>query len=115
MAGFGVANERLRALEELEREIGASLQSAGLVILELSKEKPQERHLDRQGWGLGVPRCPQVFPGVSRCVQVCPRCISGVSRCCPGIPRCVPGVSRCPQVYPGVSQVFQVCPGVIQV
>lgn len=29
MAGFGVANERLRALEELEREIGASLQSAG--------------------------------------------------------------------------------------
>uniref|UniRef100_A0A674HTA1 Mediator of RNA polymerase II transcription subunit 11 n=1 Tax=Taeniopygia guttata TaxID=59729 RepID=A0A674HTA1_TAEGU len=48
MAGFGVANERLRALEELEREIGASLQSAGLVILELSKEKPQERHLDRQ-------------------------------------------------------------------
>uniref|UniRef100_A0A8C9KXC1 Uncharacterized protein n=1 Tax=Serinus canaria TaxID=9135 RepID=A0A8C9KXC1_SERCA len=29
MAGFGVANERLRALEELEREIGASLHSAG--------------------------------------------------------------------------------------
>ncbi|XP_071277018.1 mediator of RNA polymerase II transcription subunit 11 isoform X2 [Agelaius tricolor] len=67
MAGFGVANERLRALEELEREIGASLQSAGLVILELSKEKPQERHLDRQG-GLGVtPGVPQVCPGVSRC------------------------------------------------
>ena len=29
MAGYGVANERLRALEELEREIGAALQSAG--------------------------------------------------------------------------------------
>lgn len=29
MAGYGVANERLRVLEELEREIGASLQSAG--------------------------------------------------------------------------------------
>ncbi|XP_025923924.1 beta-arrestin-2-like, partial [Apteryx rowi] len=28
MAGYGVANERLRVLEELEREIGASLQSA---------------------------------------------------------------------------------------
>ncbi|NXR27025.1 MED11 polymerase, partial [Cinclus mexicanus] len=63
MAGFGVANERLRALEELEREIGASLQSAGgrgprkwagLVILELSKEKPQERHLDRQAAQFGA-------------------------------------------------------------
>ncbi|NXB00373.1 MED11 polymerase, partial [Cnemophilus loriae] len=32
MAGFGVANERLRALEELEREIGASLQSAGASL-----------------------------------------------------------------------------------
>ncbi|NXP68099.1 PREDICTED: mediator of RNA polymerase II transcription subunit 11 isoform X1 [Sturnus vulgaris] len=54
MAGFGVANERLRALEELEREIGASLQSAGSVILELSKEKPQERHLDRQAAQFGA-------------------------------------------------------------
>lgn len=35
MATHAVANERLRALEELEREIGASLQSAG-------------------GWGLGL-------------------------------------------------------------
>uniref|UniRef100_A0A674JVJ7 Uncharacterized protein n=1 Tax=Terrapene triunguis TaxID=2587831 RepID=A0A674JVJ7_9SAUR len=29
MATYSVANERLRVLEELEREIGASLQSAG--------------------------------------------------------------------------------------
>ncbi|NXW26308.1 MED11 polymerase, partial [Circaetus pectoralis] len=48
MAGYGVANERLRVLEELEREIGASLQSAGTVILELSKEKAGERLLERQ-------------------------------------------------------------------
>uniref|UniRef100_A0A8B9PVD0 Mediator of RNA polymerase II transcription subunit 11 n=1 Tax=Apteryx owenii TaxID=8824 RepID=A0A8B9PVD0_APTOW len=48
MAGYGVANERLRVLEELEREIGASLQSAGTVILELSKEKAAERLLERQ-------------------------------------------------------------------
>nr|XP_060635743.1 mediator of RNA polymerase II transcription subunit 11 [Anolis sagrei ordinatus] len=46
--GLGLANERLRILEELEREIGAALQSAGTVILELSKEKPNERLLDRQ-------------------------------------------------------------------
>ncbi|XP_072833435.1 mediator of RNA polymerase II transcription subunit 11 [Pogona vitticeps] len=44
---LGLANERLRLLEELEREIGAALQSAGTVILELSKEKPAERLLDR--------------------------------------------------------------------
>uniref|UniRef100_A0A452GUE9 Mediator of RNA polymerase II transcription subunit 11 n=1 Tax=Gopherus agassizii TaxID=38772 RepID=A0A452GUE9_9SAUR len=48
MATYSVANERLRVLEELEREIGASLQSAGNVILELSKEKPNERLLERQ-------------------------------------------------------------------
>ncbi|XP_068780111.1 mediator of RNA polymerase II transcription subunit 11 [Struthio camelus] len=48
MAGYGVANERLRVLEDLEREIGASLQSAGTVILELSKEKAAERLLERQ-------------------------------------------------------------------
>ncbi|XP_050789597.1 mediator of RNA polymerase II transcription subunit 11 [Gopherus flavomarginatus] len=48
MATYSVANERLRVLEELEREIGASLQSAGIVILELSKEKPNERLLERQ-------------------------------------------------------------------
>uniref|UniRef100_A0A8D0B063 Mediator of RNA polymerase II transcription subunit 11 n=1 Tax=Salvator merianae TaxID=96440 RepID=A0A8D0B063_SALMN len=46
--GLGLANERLRLLEELEREIGAALQCAGTVILELSKEKPNERHLERQ-------------------------------------------------------------------
>nr|XP_056719549.1 mediator of RNA polymerase II transcription subunit 11 [Euleptes europaea] len=45
---LGLANERLRLLEELEREIGAALQCAGTVILELSKEKPNERLLDRQ-------------------------------------------------------------------
>ncbi|KAM8985948.1 mediator of RNA polymerase II transcription subunit 11 [Ara ararauna] len=48
MAGYAVANDRLRVLEELEREIAAALQSAGLVILELSKEKPGERLLERQ-------------------------------------------------------------------
>ncbi|XP_061447064.1 mediator of RNA polymerase II transcription subunit 11 [Rhineura floridana] len=45
---LGLANERLRLLEELEREIGTALQSAGTVILELSKEKPNERLLERQ-------------------------------------------------------------------
>ncbi|XP_054848176.1 mediator of RNA polymerase II transcription subunit 11 [Eublepharis macularius] len=45
---LGLANERLRLLEELEREIGAALQCAGTVILELSKEKPNERLLERQ-------------------------------------------------------------------
>ncbi|XP_067409971.1 mediator of RNA polymerase II transcription subunit 11 [Emydura macquarii macquarii] len=48
MATYSGANERLRVLEELEREIGASLQSAGTVTLELSKEKPSERLLERQ-------------------------------------------------------------------
>ncbi|XP_075764576.1 mediator of RNA polymerase II transcription subunit 11 isoform X1 [Pelodiscus sinensis] len=48
MATYSVANERLRVLEDLEREIGTSLQSAGSVILELSKEKPNERLLERQ-------------------------------------------------------------------
>lgn len=54
MAGYGVANERLRALEELEREIGAALQSAGTVILELSKEKAAERLLERQAAQFGA-------------------------------------------------------------
>ncbi|XP_028911255.1 mediator of RNA polymerase II transcription subunit 11 [Ornithorhynchus anatinus] len=48
MATYSLANERLRALEDIEREIGAILQSAGNVILELSKEKANERFLDRQ-------------------------------------------------------------------
>ncbi|XP_055260983.1 mediator of RNA polymerase II transcription subunit 11 isoform X1 [Moschus berezovskii] len=56
MATYSLANERLRALEDIEREIGAILQNAGSgyddetgnVILELSKEKTNERLLDRQ-------------------------------------------------------------------
>ncbi|XP_074167806.1 mediator of RNA polymerase II transcription subunit 11 isoform X3 [Sminthopsis crassicaudata] len=49
MATYSLANERLRALEDIEREIGTILQSAvGNVILELSKEKANERLLDRQ-------------------------------------------------------------------
>ncbi|KAG8517097.1 Mediator of RNA polymerase II transcription subunit 11 [Galemys pyrenaicus] len=74
MATYTQANERLRALEDIEREIGAILQNAGsgyedyrtrkekgvlerqfdyrsrvgTVILELSKEKTNERLLDRQ-------------------------------------------------------------------
>ncbi|NP_001087540.1 mediator of RNA polymerase II transcription subunit 11 isoform X1 [Xenopus laevis] len=48
MATFGMANERLRALEEIEREIAAILLNAGNAILELSKEKPNERMLDKQ-------------------------------------------------------------------
>ncbi|XP_005669230.1 mediator of RNA polymerase II transcription subunit 11 isoform X2 [Phacochoerus africanus] len=43
MATYSLANERLRALEDIEREIGAILQNA-----ELSKEKTNERLLDRQ-------------------------------------------------------------------
>uniref|UniRef100_A0A2K5CYH8 Mediator of RNA polymerase II transcription subunit 11 n=1 Tax=Aotus nancymaae TaxID=37293 RepID=A0A2K5CYH8_AOTNA len=48
MATYSLANERLRALEDIEREIGAILQNAGTVILEFSKEKTNERLLDRQ-------------------------------------------------------------------
>uniref|UniRef100_A0A8C4MHT8 Mediator of RNA polymerase II transcription subunit 11 n=1 Tax=Equus asinus asinus TaxID=83772 RepID=A0A8C4MHT8_EQUAS len=59
MATYSLANERLRALEDIEREIGAILQNKGVgegslvharrtVILELSKEKTNERLLDRQ-------------------------------------------------------------------
>ncbi|XP_053559013.1 mediator of RNA polymerase II transcription subunit 11 [Bombina bombina] len=47
MATYSMANERLRVLEEIEREIAAILLNAGNVILELSKEKPNERILDR--------------------------------------------------------------------
>ncbi|KAM8939744.1 mediator of RNA polymerase II transcription subunit 11 [Pelodytes ibericus] len=47
MATYSIANERLRVLEEIEREIAAILLNAGNVILELSKEKPNERLLDR--------------------------------------------------------------------
>ncbi|NXO72933.1 MED11 polymerase, partial [Phainopepla nitens] len=66
MAGFGVANERLRALEELEREIGASLQSAGefLMIFSGVLEGPRWDFGDLGGdfgvlggiWGVPVPQ-----------------------------------------------------------
>uniref|UniRef100_A0A2K5PUQ0 Mediator of RNA polymerase II transcription subunit 11 n=1 Tax=Cebus imitator TaxID=2715852 RepID=A0A2K5PUQ0_CEBIM len=48
VASSSAANERLRALEDIEREIGAILQNAGTVIPELSKGKTRERLLDRQ-------------------------------------------------------------------
>ncbi|KAJ1084350.1 hypothetical protein NDU88_004501 [Pleurodeles waltl] len=47
MATYNLANERLRVLEEIEKEIASILQSAGNVTLELSKEKPNERLMDR--------------------------------------------------------------------
>ncbi|XP_073511255.1 mediator of RNA polymerase II transcription subunit 11 [Phyllobates terribilis] len=47
MATYSLANERLRILEDIEREISTILLNAGNVILELSKEKPNERLLDR--------------------------------------------------------------------
>ncbi|XP_069597566.1 mediator of RNA polymerase II transcription subunit 11 [Dendrobates tinctorius] len=47
MATYSLANERLRILEDIEREIATILLNAGNVILELSKEKPNERLLDR--------------------------------------------------------------------
>ncbi|XP_064209099.1 mediator of RNA polymerase II transcription subunit 11 isoform X1 [Anguilla rostrata] len=43
-----MANERLRALEDVEREIAVVLQCAGNVVLELSKEKHNASLLDRQ-------------------------------------------------------------------
>uniref|UniRef100_V9LJQ0 Mediator of RNA polymerase II transcription subunit 11 n=1 Tax=Callorhinchus milii TaxID=7868 RepID=V9LJQ0_CALMI len=46
-AAYFPANERLRNLEELEREIERMLQSAANTILEMSKEKPVERSLER--------------------------------------------------------------------
>lgn len=51
MAGFGVANERLRALEELEREIGSSLQSAG------ARGPPVRAGFVRRGGRGAGPRC----------------------------------------------------------
>ncbi|XP_069502698.1 mediator of RNA polymerase II transcription subunit 11 isoform X3 [Ambystoma mexicanum] len=47
MTTYSLANERLRVLEDIEKEIASILQSAGNVTLELSKEKPNERLLDR--------------------------------------------------------------------
>ncbi|KPP76961.1 Med11 protein-like [Scleropages formosus] len=43
-----MANDRLRALEDVEKEIAVILQCAGNVVLELSKEKPNGSLLDRQ-------------------------------------------------------------------
>ncbi|TWW63678.1 Mediator of RNA polymerase II transcription subunit 11, partial [Takifugu flavidus] len=43
-----MANERLRALEEVEKEIAMVLQCAGNIVLELSKDKHNASLLDRQ-------------------------------------------------------------------
>lgn len=43
-----MANERLRALEEVEKEIAMILQCAGTIVLELSKDKHNASLLDRQ-------------------------------------------------------------------
>ncbi|RXM93088.1 Mediator of RNA polymerase II transcription subunit 11 [Acipenser ruthenus] len=43
-----MANDRLRSLEEVEKEIGVVLQCAGNIILEPSKEKHNASLLDRQ-------------------------------------------------------------------
>ncbi|KAI4887805.1 hypothetical protein NFI96_023448 [Prochilodus magdalenae] len=43
-----MANDRLRALEDVEKEIAVVLQCAGTIILELSKEKHNASLLDRQ-------------------------------------------------------------------
>lgn len=43
-----MANERLRALEEVEKEIATILQCAGNIVLELSKDKHNASLLDRQ-------------------------------------------------------------------
>ncbi|XP_050190570.1 small proline-rich protein 2H-like isoform X2 [Myiozetetes cayanensis] len=61
---------------------------------------------------MNVPRCaqvcsqcPQVCPGVPRCVPNAPRCAQVCPQCpqvCPGVPRCVPNAPRCAQVPPGV-------------
>ncbi|XP_043915115.1 mediator of RNA polymerase II transcription subunit 11 [Protopterus annectens] len=47
MTTYSLANERLRTLEDIEKEISLILQNAGSAILEISKEKPNERLLDR--------------------------------------------------------------------
>nr|XP_040037697.1 mediator of RNA polymerase II transcription subunit 11 [Gasterosteus aculeatus aculeatus] len=43
-----MANERLRALEDVEKEIATILQCAGNIVLELSKDKHNASLLDRQ-------------------------------------------------------------------
>ncbi|XP_029943816.1 mediator of RNA polymerase II transcription subunit 11 [Salarias fasciatus] len=42
-----MANERLRALEDVEKEIAMVLQYAGNIVLELSKDKHNASSLDR--------------------------------------------------------------------
>uniref|UniRef100_A0A4W5MDS3 Mediator of RNA polymerase II transcription subunit 11 n=1 Tax=Hucho hucho TaxID=62062 RepID=A0A4W5MDS3_9TELE len=43
-----MANDRLRALEEVENQIATILQCAGNIVLELSKDKHNASFLDRQ-------------------------------------------------------------------
>ncbi|KAF6730818.1 Mediator of RNA polymerase II transcription subunit 11 [Oryzias melastigma] len=43
-----MANERLRALEEVEKEIAMVLQCAGNIVLELSKDKQIASFVERQ-------------------------------------------------------------------
>uniref|UniRef100_UPI00358EFDCB mediator of RNA polymerase II transcription subunit 11 n=1 Tax=Myxine glutinosa TaxID=7769 RepID=UPI00358EFDCB len=47
MTAYGTANERLRSLEEVEKEIANVLQNGGFAIQELAKDKPVERQLER--------------------------------------------------------------------
>ncbi|XP_061565906.1 mediator of RNA polymerase II transcription subunit 11 [Cololabis saira] len=43
-----MANERLRSLEDVEKEIAMILQCAGNIVLELSKDKQVASFLDKQ-------------------------------------------------------------------
>lgn len=43
-----MANERLRALEDVEKEIAIILHCAGTIVLELSKDKHNASLIDRQ-------------------------------------------------------------------
>ncbi|KAM6909000.1 mediator of RNA polymerase II transcription subunit 11 [Xenentodon cancila] len=43
-----MANERLRVLEDVEKEIAMILQCAGNIVLELSKDKQVASFLDKQ-------------------------------------------------------------------
>lgn len=60
MATYSLANERLRALEDIEREIGAILQNAG--------SGPSGRHLRSRRWG-----GPQVPAGAAPALPGQPR------------------------------------------
>ncbi|XP_029382532.1 mediator of RNA polymerase II transcription subunit 11 [Echeneis naucrates] len=48
VAELMMANERLRVLEDVEKEIAMILQCAGNIVLELSKDKHNASFLDRQ-------------------------------------------------------------------